>query len=266
MLSIRRARQGVVVVVMLLLLLAVLLVVVVVMREHLNSLIDSVTVKSFEAGGFLMKQGDDGDYFYIVEQGDAQIFINMPDGSQKMVMECSPGDSFGELALMYNAPRAATIKATSALKCWGIDQDSFKTTLMESTLNQRTRYEAFLVKVPILSELKKLEVSEIADALKPVEYKAGDTVIEQGGEGDNFYIIEQGAVDFIKDGEKMGDATSGGFFGEIALLTQEKRAVAVTCTSDSTLLCLDRKTFVRVMGPLDDVLKRNMDTYKNYKK
>merc|ERR1711988_890805 len=144
------------------------------------------------------------------------------------------------------------------------DQNTFKMTLMESHMNQRTRYEAFLVKVPILAELSKTEMSSIADALKSVEYKKGEDVITQGEDGNDFYIIEKGTVNYLKNGDVVGRDESGGIFGEIALLTNEKRAVTVKCTTNCTLLKLDRKTFVRVMGPMEAILKRNMATYKNY--
>jgi len=233
-------------------------------KDAFNSLVDAVAEKKFSAGDYVMKQGDDGDYFYIIEEGGAQIFVNSEDEGEKMVKECEPGDSFGELALMYNAPRAASIKATADLKCWAVDRETFKLTLMESTIDKRTKYEKFLDEVPILETLYKYEKLTIADALKPVEYSQGDVVMEQGAEGDMFYIIEAGSVDFSQEGAVVGSAAEGGYFGEIALLTNDKRKATVTCTSDCTLLSLDRKTFVRVMGPLDNVLKRNMTMYKNY--
>merc|ERR1712048_322077 len=233
-------------------------------KDAFASLVDAVAEKNFKADEYVMKQGDDGDYFYIIEEGSAQIFVNTEDEGEKMVKECEPGDSFGELALMYNAPRAASIKATADLKCWAVDRETFKLTLMEATLDKRTKYEKFLDEVPILETLYKYEKLTIADALKPVEFKSGDVVMSEGEEGDMFYIIEHGSVDFSQSGNVVGNAQEGGYFGEIALLTNEKRKATVTCTSDCTLLSLDRKTFVRVMGPLDNVLKRNMSMYKSY--
>lgn len=234
-------------------------------KEALDSLIDAVSESTFQSGEVLMAQGDDGDFFYIVEEGECQIFVKMEDGEEKMVKECGPGDGFGELALMYNAPRAATIKATTEMRCWAVDRETFKLTLMESTLNKRDRYEKFLDDVPILETLYKYEKLTIADSLRPVEFKKGDVVMKQGEEGDMFYIIEKGSVEYSKEGDgKVGEDGVGGYFGEIALLTNDTRAATVTCVEDCSLLSLERKTFVRVMGPLSNVLKRNMTLYKNY--
>ncbi|KAI4893535.1 hypothetical protein NFI96_010360 [Prochilodus magdalenae] len=60
------------------------------------------------------------------------------------------GGSFGELALIYGTPRAATVKAKTDLKLWGIDRDSYRRILMGSTLRKRKMYEEFLSKVSIL--------------------------------------------------------------------------------------------------------------------
>lgn len=64
------------------------------------------------------------------------------------------GGSFGELALIYGTPRAATVKASSAtdVKLWGIDRDSYRRILMGSTIRKRKMYEEFLSKVSILGK------------------------------------------------------------------------------------------------------------------
>merc|ERR1719265_483529 len=200
----------------------------------------------FSSGDTVIQQGDKGDNFYILESGTCEIFVD-----DKKVMTCNPGDSFGELALMYNAPRAATVKAVSSMRCWAVDRETFKLTLMESTINKRKRYEEFLDKVPILETLYKYEKLTIADALKPKQFTTGDVVMREGEAGDNFYIIEKGSVDYTQKNDEgqdvnVGKGVSGDYFGEMALLTNKPRAATVTCTSDCTFLTLDRKTFVRV--------------------
>ena len=55
--------------------------------------------------------------------------------------------SFGELALIYGTPRAATVKAKTDVKLWGIDRDSYRRILMGNTMRKRKMYEEFLSKV-----------------------------------------------------------------------------------------------------------------------
>ena len=65
------------------------------------------------------------------------------------VTTITEGGSFGELALIHGTPRAATVLARSNTALWGIDRDSYRRILMESTLNKRRLYEDFLANVPI---------------------------------------------------------------------------------------------------------------------
>ena len=69
------------------------------------------------------------------------------------VLTIGDGGSFGELALINETPRAATVKATNTdVKLWGIDRDSYRRILMGSTMRKRKLYEEFLSKVSILGE------------------------------------------------------------------------------------------------------------------
>jgi len=228
-----------------------------------KDLCDAVFEAKYKPGDGIIKQGDEGDNFYILESGTCDIFV----GDTK-VMECGAGDSFGELALMYNAPRAATVRATTDIVTWAMDRDTFKLTLMDHTLKKRDKYEAFLEDVPILSSLMKYERLTIADALKPEEHPEGTEIVVQGDLGDKFYILEAGTCDFLIDGKKCGDdVESGGYFGELALLYNQPRKATVRVTSKKAkVLALDRSTFTGVMGPLHAILKRNEEQYAKYMK
>ena len=81
------------------------------------------------------------------------------------------------MALMYGTPRAAKIVAKTKLTLWGIDRDSYRGILMESTRTRREMYEDFLSRVPILEKLYDWERMTIADALEEVEFGKGEVVV-----------------------------------------------------------------------------------------
>lgn len=79
--------------------------------------------------------GDEGDNFYVIDSGEVEVYVN-----NQLVLNISEGGSFGELALIYGQPRAATVKAKTDVKLWGIDRLSYRRILMVSQLPLVDRY------------------------------------------------------------------------------------------------------------------------------
>ena len=158
--------------------------------------------------------------------------------------------------------------ATEATTLWALDQDTFKKTVMSSTMRQRERHEKFLETVSILGGLTPYERMTVADALKERTFPAGTTVLQEGDVGSEFYIIENGEVKCTKKNvasEVSPRLGPGAYFGERALLTNEARAATVTAVTDVVCQMLDRDTFQRILGPLEDTFRRNMQVYAQYK-
>jgi len=109
-----------------------------------------------------------------------------------------PGDAFGELALLYNAPRAATIIAKSDVTLWQLDRATFNHIVKDASQNKRAKYEDFLQSVPILQSMDHYERSKIADTIKEQVFAPGETVIAEGEEGDTFYLVMTGEANATK--------------------------------------------------------------------
>uniref|UniRef100_A0A8C7HKD7 cAMP-dependent protein kinase type I-alpha regulatory subunit n=1 Tax=Oncorhynchus kisutch TaxID=8019 RepID=A0A8C7HKD7_ONCKI len=112
-----------------------------------SDIFDAMFSVTYITGETVIQQGDEGDNFYVVDQGEMDVYVN-----NEWVTNIGEGGSFGELALIYGTPRAATVRAKSNVKLWGIDRDSYRRILMGSTLRKRKMYEEFLSKVSILGE------------------------------------------------------------------------------------------------------------------
>jgi cAMP-dependent protein kinase regulator len=179
-----------------------------------------------------------------------------------------PGESFGELALLYNAPRAATIRAKTQSTLYSLDRDTFNLIVKESSKKKREKYEQILRKVSILDSVSVYERSQIADAIKVQTFKAGETVIQQGDPGNIFYMVSEGEAvamkkfEDSKEDKQVLKYDQGDYFGELALLRDEPRAASVIAKTDLVVLKLDRLSFKRMIGPLEEILKRNMEMYK----
>ncbi|KAI0971580.1 camp-dependent protein kinase regulatory subunit [Xylaria arbuscula] len=214
----------------------------------------------------VVTQGDAGDYFYVVEKGSFDVYVNGsgalqpgPDGIGKKVGSVQAGGSFGELALMYNAPRAATvISAEPSCTLWALDRVTFRRILMESTFARRRLYEKFLEEVPLLSTLTPYERSKIADALETQKYPAGTVIIKQGDIGQSFYLVESGEADAFKDEqpESVKHYQKGDYFGELALLNDAPRAASVISATEIKVATLGKNAFARLLGPVEGIMRR----------
>ena len=101
-----------------------------------------------------------------------------------------------------------------------------------------------LQSIPIFAPLPAPELEGLARALVPVEVKAGEVVMRQGGEGDRFYAIADGEVAVSKDGQQVATLTRHDGFGEIALIEDVPRTATVTAVKDGLLYSLEREPFV----------------------
>ena len=179
------------------------------------------------------------------------------------VATIGPGGGFGELALMYDAPRAATVvSASKGGLLWQLDRTTFRRILMDSSFQRRKMYEGFLEEVPLLSTLKGPERAKIADALSSKKYPAGTYIIREGDPGDAFYLLESGEADAYKAGVEnpVKHYQRGAYFGELALLDDKPRQASVVANTEVKLARLDRAGFKRLLGPVEGMMRREQYT------
>ena len=172
--------------------------------------------------------------------------------------------------MLYNAPRAATIKAKTQSTLYSLDRDTFNLIVKDSAARKREQYEQSIKNVKVLESVSAYERSQIADAIKEERFNAGDQIIKCGDAGNVFYMISEGEAVAKKSLEEGGEENEvmqyqvGDYFGELALLRNEPRAASVYAKTDLTVMKLDRNSFKRMIGPLEEILKRNMKHYQHY--
>lgn len=136
--------------------------------------------------------------------------------------------------MLYNAPRAATIRSKTDCILWKLDRETFNNIVKEAAIIKRELYEKFLKSVDIFSTMDKYEISQICDTLLLKKFKKGDIVIKQEEIGDNFYIVEEGVLEATKlfpgktKEEIVMKYEKGKYFGELALIKNEPRAATIT--------------------------------------
>ncbi|TDH71699.1 hypothetical protein CCR75_001107 [Bremia lactucae] len=233
-------------------------------EDTLQVLVDAMEEFAVNTGVDIVTQDDvNGDRFFIIDSGICDVLVNGQVASE--VAASSARNCFGELALLYESPRAATVRAKTPVKGWSLDRMTFKRVLMATTMQQRALYMDFIHQVPILSTLSSNEKMIVADALRVQFAEAGEVILMEGAWGDDFYIIADGEVKCTRGGEEVSARLgTGDFFGELALIHDVVRQATVTAISKTKLLMLDRATFKRLLGPMQEHLRKRADLYDLY--
>jgi len=227
-------------------------------QSERRNLIDAMVLETVPKSTVIIQQDTVGDFFYVVEDGHVSFNVD-----NTKVGSSTRGASFGELALLYNCPRAATVVADSDCRLWKVDQRTFRYMLANSTTNQQKDMHDTLRKVPFLCDLEDQMLTRISDALTTVKFPEGERIISKGDVGEVFYIMREGTVKVHDIGN--GDSQfvdqflgPGDAFGERALLTGEPRLANCTATTPCTCLCLSRQTFETTLGPLQGLINHAM--------
>ena len=119
-------------------------------KAQRDELVLTMSEHQVPAGSNVITQGEKGNHFYVVDSGELDVFVSTDaDAAPKAIKQFGAGDSFGELALMYNCPRTATIQARTDAVLWSLDRVSFRMIVLEANTKKASMYETFLQKVSL---------------------------------------------------------------------------------------------------------------------
>jgi signal-transduction protein with cAMP-binding, CBS, and nucleotidyltransferase domain len=128
----------------------------------------------------LFKEGDTGDYFYIIKKGTIEI-TSSKEKTKKYLKE---GDTFGELALLERKKRTATVKSVDFVILYELNGKIFRdivTTINQHELKDRLE---FIALVPIFESMENVQLNTIASSMNKYTFDAGTKIIDEGEVGD----------------------------------------------------------------------------------
>ena len=240
-------------------------------EDDLNKVIDSLEENNYSNDKYVIEQNKDAEKFFLIEQGDfdcEKIFrIGDP---QTYIKSFRAGDYFGELSLLYNFKNPYSIKSKSENgSLYSIDRNTFNNIIQTSESKKREKNLKVLKKIEILKNLTNDELLQICDALILEKIQAGNKIIKQNDTNEKLVIIDQGEAQGIKtiDGkpdQKLEKYNIGSYYGEVSLLRNEINPFNIVAESDCKVFSIDRKTFKRLLGPLENILQRDRKIYAKY--
>lgn len=168
-------------------------------RDMIYGVMEPIVVNE---GDWIIRQGTVGDKFYIVEEGTFEVRI-VPEGQEQNFknggilvhvyegsIEKSIHPSFGELALLYNVPRAATIVAKTKGKLWALHKNALRKVLVEQSGRQELL--KVLKTIDCLKSFNEEEKEYIAGTMEMETFGSGKKITVEGNKGSILYVISKG--------------------------------------------------------------------------
>ncbi|XP_052886767.1 protein phosphatase 2C and cyclic nucleotide-binding/kinase domain-containing protein-like isoform X1 [Gossypium arboreum] len=242
-------------------------------------LLDCMQRIEVQPGDTVVKQGGEGDCFYVVGSGEFEVLATQEDknGAVPRVLQRYTADklsSFGELALMYNKPLQASVLAVTSGTLWALKREDFRGILMSEFSNLSSL--KLLRSVDLLSRLTILQLSHVADSLFEVSFSNGQTIFNKNEGLSALHIIQKGQVRITFDRDLLSspnvcslksdnsnedddqqtakelsvEKTEGSYFGEWTLLGEQMDSLSAVAVGDVMCAVLTKEKFDSVVGPL----------------
>jgi len=228
--------------------------------DRIDNLIDFFRMEFYLPGQDIIRQGEEGEKFYIITEGSVKVYTKDIAGSEREIATLARGDFFGEVALFENSLRTATVRAETPAELMVMTGKDFREAVKERFGEYQELHEEskdilrFIQKISLFDEFPRSQINFIAWRMRPVKCKEGEEIIKQGEQGRRyFYVIKSGeflAELELENGEKkeLSRMGTGEYFGEIALLLDIPRTATVRALTDGELYSLEEKDFDNILG------------------
>eukprot|EP00466_Bigelowiella_natans_P013803 jgi/Bigna1/144716/aug1.90_g19424 len=209
---------------------------------------------TYQAEQIVFYEGDIGERFYMILKGS--VVIQRKDfstGKELEVAKMDEGNYFGEVALIMDIGRTASVVVKEPSLILSINKKTFRSFLEMAGLDLMTVMRARIIeafkkfKIPFFQAIPDEKFPFVAEKCRIEKYDKNETIFEEGDIGNEFYIISYGQVAISKEGRVLTRLDSGKYFGEAALVSEESKrtATCITCM-ETVLLTMSREDFKKV--------------------
>ncbi|KAJ8398092.1 hypothetical protein AAFF_G00431690 [Aldrovandia affinis] len=225
--------------------------------QQIKDMVECMYERSFQKEDYIIKQGEPGNHLFVLADGQLDVFQQ-----SKLLTSIAVWTAFGELAILYNCTRTASVRAVSQVKTWALDREVFQNIMRLTAETRHEQYRNFLRSVSLLARLPEDKLNKIVDCLEMEYYDKGDYVIREGEEGSTFYIIAKGKIKVTQSTEGHEEPQTiktlhkGDYFGEKALISDDVRSANIIADeNDVECLVIDRDTFSQTVGTFNELQK-----------
>ncbi|XP_009318522.1 PREDICTED: cGMP-dependent protein kinase 2 isoform X2 [Pygoscelis adeliae] len=223
--------------------------------HQIRDMVECMYERTFQQGSYVIKQGEPGNHIFVLKEGSLEVFQQ-----NKLLSSIPVWTAFGELAILYNCTRTASVKAITNVNTWALDREVFQNIMRVTAQTRQEQYRNFLRSVSLLKNLPEDKLTKIMDCLEVEYYHKGDYVIREGEEGNTFFIIAKGKVIVTQSTadhsqpQLIKNLHKGDYFGEKALISDDVRSANVIADEYNVeCLVIDRETFNQTVGTYEEL-------------
>jgi putative peptide zinc metalloprotease protein len=222
-------------------------------EDVLSELAGRVSLKRYPAGKPVFRQGERPIAFYVVRKGSLHVIEeDERTGKERVIRTIGRGETFGELGLVDGAVRSATVRPVQDAELFEVDESTFDRLLSDMlhipefapTLQQA----AEIRQLKPFASLGSADVAELLEHGEWINVPPDTAVVEEGAEGDFFYVIGSGQADVVQGDDLVRTMGPGSHFGELALLMRIPRTASVIARTPVRAFRLDREAFDGVVA------------------
>ena len=240
-------------------------------NEQRQDLVDAMQEILVSPGEMVIQQEDEGSDFFVVQSGEYSVLLKQV--GEEPVHRYHSGGMFGELALLYNQPRAASIRCEVGGKLYALDRQTFRAVLRRGTESTLEKKVALLKRVRLLEGLRPEQLKALTSIMLEETYLDGQVVCEQDAQADSLYIVRDGLVHSVVTRQSSGGIFGGSagttsteltpyqvgeHFGDAALQDPSARWPGnVSAVGAVALLRLKREDVYDLLGDLGALVREN---------
>jgi cGMP-dependent protein kinase len=209
----------------------------------------------FKEGEYVCRQGDMGTHFFIILDGTFDVLVN-----NTVVNKMTRGKAFGELALIHNCPRSASVLATSTAALFGVHRKTFRRILKQLSQRSYEENRKFLDSISLFDLLTDAQKKVIVEAMHAHMYQKDAVVVREGEAGDMLFILKSGVLAVSINKKEVRQLKKGDYFGERSLLYEEPRSATVSCVEACVCVSIGKSQLQDVfkVGNLEHLLFQNV--------
>ncbi|XP_071953557.1 cGMP-dependent protein kinase 1-like isoform X2 [Antedon mediterranea] len=230
--------------------------------SQIQEIVDCMYPVEYSKDSFIIKEGDVGSLVYVLEDGKVEV---TKEG--KYLTTMTRGKVFGELAILYNCTRTATVKAITTTKLWAIDRPCFQAIMMKTSMVRQAEYISLLKSNATFQSFPQESLNKIADILEEVYFDEGEYIVRQGEFGDTMYIISKGECDVTgrlsahSEVQFIKKIVKGDNIGEENFQNKEsvRKFNVLAGKGGATCLAIDGESYYQLATTLESVRNRKSD-------